>query len=180
MSGLLVRELAVTGVMIVLSIDAVARQLPVAVATGNTRGAAQAAALRAQGLEHGYNLDYPEALAAFREAIFADPEDSTNARLAAATIWMRLLFEQGAVTVDDYLGQARANIPRRKPSAEQVAAFRHHLDRATALAEQLMALDPAQLDYKGLTLEHDRLVERLGRISSPRRGEQLATRPTSC
>lgn len=32
---------------------------------------------------------------------------------------------------------------------------------ATALAEQLMALDPAQLDYKGLTLERDRLVQRL-------------------
>ena len=43
---------------------------------------------------------------------------------------------------------------------------------ATALAEQLMALDPAQLDYKGLTLERDRLVERLGWISSPRRGEE--------
>jgi tetratricopeptide (TPR) repeat protein len=87
-------------------------------------------------LEHGYNLDYPEALAAFRAAIAADPDDSANERLAAATIWMRLLFEQGAVTVDDYLGQARANIPRRKPSAELVAVFRHHLDRATALAEQ--------------------------------------------
>ena len=135
MSGLLVRGMAVTGVIAVLSIDAVARQLPGAEATGNAR---RAAALRAQGLEHGYNLDYPEALAAFREAIIADPDDSTNERLAAATIWMRLLFEQGAVTVDDYLGQARANIPRRKPSAELVAAFRHHLDRATALAEQTL------------------------------------------
>ena len=137
MSGLLVRGLAVTGIVLVSSLDAFARQLPGAVVTGEApSGAARAASLRVQGLEHGYSLDYPEALAAFREAIAADPEDSTNERLAAATIWMRLLFEQGAVTVDDYLGQARANIPRRKPSPDLVAAFRHHLDRATTLAEQ--------------------------------------------
>ena len=36
---------------------------------------------------------------------------------------------------------------------------------ATALVEQLMALSPAQLDYKGLTLERDRLVARLGEIA---------------
>ena len=35
---------------------------------------------------------------------------------------------------------------------------------ATELAGQLLALDAAQLDYKGLTLERDRLVQRLGRI----------------
>lgn len=42
-----------------------------------------------------------------------------------------------------------------KPDAGRIAA---------TLAEQLMALDPAQLDYKGLTLERDRLVARLGEI----------------
>lgn len=146
MSGLLVRGLAVTGIVLV-SMDALARQLPAAAATGEARsGAARAESLRVQGLEHGYNLDYPEALAAFREAIAADPGDSTNERLAAATIWMRLLFEQGAVTVDDYLGQARANIPRRKPSPDLVAAFRHHLDRATTLAEQRLRRNRGDAD----------------------------------
>lgn len=35
------------------------------------------------------------------------------------------------------------------------------VDIATALIEQLLALDAAQLDYKGLTLERDKLVARL-------------------
>jgi hypothetical protein len=35
---------------------------------------------------------------------------------------------------------------------------------AAALVDQLMALDAAQLAYKGLTLERDRLVTRLGRV----------------
>ena len=71
-------------------------------------GVAAAAALRAEGLQLGYNLDHAEALAAFREAIAADPDDPAGYRLLAATAWIRLLFEQGAITVDDYLGQARA------------------------------------------------------------------------
>jgi len=73
--------------------------------------AGPSAALRARGLELGYNLDYPEALAAFRLAIADAPDDSRAYSLAAATEWTALLFEQGAVTVDDYLGQARADTP---------------------------------------------------------------------
>lgn len=36
---------------------------------------------------------------------------------------------------------------------------------ASSLVAQLMALGAAELDYKGLTLERDRLVERLGEIA---------------
>ena len=97
---------------------------------------ADAAALRRAGLDHGYNLDYPEALAAFRKAIAADPRDAAAHRLAAATVWMQLLFEQGAVTVEDYMGQARATVSRRPPTPELAAAFRDHLQRAVAIAEQ--------------------------------------------
>ena len=43
----------------------------------------------------------------------------------------------------------------QQPEAQRIAA---------ALIEQLLALTPEQLDYKGLTLERDRLVERLGEI----------------
>jgi tetratricopeptide (TPR) repeat protein len=111
----------------VMSIDVLTKQIP---------ARERAAALRLQGLDHGYNLDYPEASDAFEAAIALEPDEPTNQRLAAATLWMRLLFEQGAVTVEDYLGQARSNVPRRPPSASLAAAFQHHLDRATALAEQ--------------------------------------------
>lgn len=115
------------GLCVSLSIETPARQVS---------ASERAAALRLRGLEYGYNLDYPEALDAFEEAIALEPEEPTNERLAAAVLWMRLLFEQGAVTVEDYLGQARSNIPRRPASVSLVAAFQRHLDRATALAEQ--------------------------------------------
>ncbi|TIP31443.1 MAG: DUF3445 domain-containing protein, partial [Mesorhizobium sp.] len=43
-----------------------------------------------------------------------------------------------------------------------------HPDRATlaaSFAEQLLALDQQQLDYKGLTADRDRLVAFLGRMA---------------
>lgn len=97
--------------------------------------AADATALRRRGLECGYNLDYPEALAAFEAAIEADPNDATAYRLAAATAWINLLFEQGSITVDDYLGQARANLVRPAPDSALAAAFHSHLQQAIRLSE---------------------------------------------
>lgn len=51
---------------------------------------------------------------------------------------------------------------------DPLAALEAHPDAtaiAGALVGQLLELNPAQLDYKGLTLERDRLVARLGEIA---------------
>lgn len=103
-------------------------------------------ALRAKGLEAGYNLDYDNALAAFRAAAAADPADGSAHRLAAATIWMLLLFEQGAVTVEDYLGRARAKHDRTPPAPHLAEAFHHHLERAAAIARASLQRSPANVD----------------------------------
>jgi tetratricopeptide (TPR) repeat protein len=101
-----------------------------------SRLAAQAVALRARGQYLGYNLDRDAALASFREAIVVDPTHPAAYRLTAATVWINMLFQQGSVTAEDYLGQARSDLHRRPPSAELDAVFREHLDRALTLAEQ--------------------------------------------
>lgn len=54
-------------------------------------------------------------------------------------------------------------------AVDPLAALERHSDApriAAALIEQLEALDAAQLDYKGMTLERDRLVARLGEIAA--------------
>jgi tetratricopeptide (TPR) repeat protein len=104
---------------------------------------ARAAALRARGLQFGYNLDHADALAAFDEAIAEDPDDPTAYRLAAATVWIRLLFDQGAITVDDYLGQARANVVRPTPNTALDAAFHAYLRQALVLSERRVRDNPA-------------------------------------
>ena len=108
--------------------------------------AGPSAALRARGLELGYNLDYPDALAAFRLAMAKAPDDSRAYALAAATAWTALLFEQGAVTVDDYLGQARSDVSRVASSHDLDRAFHDDLDRAQAIAEAQLRAHPSDAD----------------------------------
>jgi len=52
------------------------------------------------------------------------------------------VIEQGAVTVDDYLGQARADVERQAASADLDRAFHDHLDRAQAIAETQLRAHP--------------------------------------
>jgi tetratricopeptide (TPR) repeat protein len=115
-------------------------------ATPSSANQAAAAALRVRGLELGYNLDHADALAAFEEAKAADPRNPTAYRLAAATAWITVLFEQGAITVDDYLGQARANLQRSTPNAALDAAFHRSLNQALAMSEQQLVEKPSDAD----------------------------------
>lgn len=107
---------------------------------------ATAAGLRARGLDLGYNLDHAEALATFKEAIAAEPDAPAGYRLAAATLWITVLFNQGIITVEDYLGQARARVPRSAPTAALDTAFRDNLYQAQTLAEQRLRDHPADAD----------------------------------
>jgi tetratricopeptide (TPR) repeat protein len=109
---------------------------------------ARADSLRTQGLDAGYNLDYAEALDAFRAAIALDRDDGTAHRLAAATIWMSLLFQQGAVTVEDYLGQARARHDRPAAARDLTDAFHEHLARARAIADEAVRRNPDDADAR--------------------------------
>ena len=108
--------------------------------------ASHAAALRAKALELGYNLDHEQALETFKESIAADPDDPAGYRLAAATIWITLLFEQGVITVEDYLGQARADVARSAPRPELAAQFHDYLQRARTLAERRFRERPGDAD----------------------------------
>ena len=92
--------------------------------------------LRSQGLQRLYNLDYPEALATFQEAIALDPNEPALHRLAASVIWMGILFEWGAVLVDDYLGEAKEAVERQRPSPSAHRSFHNHITRSLELAER--------------------------------------------
>ncbi len=142
------RRAALTFLAMGLVTTAVAAGQP-AQPSGDARGAnaaAESAALRIKGLELGYNLDHDEALALFRQAIAADPTDPAPHRMVAATMWIQLLFRQGAVTADDYLGQARSDLGRTPPPPEVAAAFQSHIDRAIELCERRLRNNPADAD----------------------------------
>jgi tetratricopeptide (TPR) repeat protein len=108
--------------------------------------AQDAAALRARGLQLGFNLDHAEALAAFQQAAAADPQDAAAFRLAAATAWTEQLFDHGAITVDDYLGEARATVPRGATDPRLASTIRGALDTAIALGERRVRERPSDAD----------------------------------
>src|SRR6185436_2618509 len=105
-------------------------------------------ALRAKGANYIYNLEHDLALAAFRQAVAADPNDAAAHRGVASVLWLGITFRRGNMTVDDYLGRAQkpstAKLP--PPAPENVAGFRESIERAIALARRRTELDPKDAD----------------------------------
>lgn len=106
-------------------------------------GAEAAATLRAKGLEAGYNLDHDDALEAFRAAITANPDNPAAYRLVAAAFWIKMLWRQGTVTVDDYFGRVDGDLARTPPPPVLEAAFRVHVNKAIELGEYGIRQNPA-------------------------------------
>src|SRR3954463_13363165 len=76
---------------------------------GVNRAPAQTAAeLRERASDLTYNLDHAEALGLLRQAIAVEPNNPANYRALAASTWLTILFQRGAVTVDHYLGSFRS------------------------------------------------------------------------
>ncbi len=104
---------------------------PRAQAPGPTLTATIDAAYRA-----AYNLDLPEATASMRAAVQRAPDDPRAHRALATILWLDILFERGAVTIDHYLGGfggGRFSLPPPSPNLD--AEFRQSLTRAIALAD---------------------------------------------
>ena len=110
------------------------------------RGNPASAGLKAKGYALAYNLDHDEALAAFNEAIAADPGDAAAYRGVAAIALLNLLFRRGALTVDDYLGRARPTMHMLPAPPEVVAIFNDNVSRSLALAERQVAASPNSAD----------------------------------
>jgi Flp pilus assembly protein TadD len=105
-------------------------------------------ALRAKAADHSYNLEHDLALATFRQAVEADPQDAGAYRGLASSLWLSITFRRGNMTVDDYLGRPNkpnAN-PLPNPPAETVNGFREAIEKAIALARQRIAKNPKDAD----------------------------------
>lgn len=89
-----------------------------------------------------YNLDHDQAVALLRQVVAADPNDSSNHRALASAIWMLILYKNGAVTVDHYLGSFKTSVNVKKPPAELDAEFKKEVAKAIELAEKRVAAAP--------------------------------------
>lgn len=83
-----------------------------------------------------YNLNYDEATRQARAWVAARPDESAAHRSLATVLWMHLLYDRGALTIDHYLGGlTQSNIQLPPPPSDRAAEFRRHVDKAIALAD---------------------------------------------
>ena len=105
------------------------------------------AALRVRAANEIYNLDRDRALAIYRQAIEADPEDAGAYRGLATALWLSITFRRGNMTVDDYLGRvSRTKTPPVPIPADMASAFHDAIARAIALGRKRMAANPRDPD----------------------------------
>lgn len=103
--------------------------------------------LRRLGYLHAYNLDHDEALASFRQAIEADPNDPGAYRAVGAIAWLNLLYQRGAVSADEYLGSmTEPNVKLKAPPADLAAMFHTSVEKALQLAELQLRQRPGDAD----------------------------------
>jgi hypothetical protein len=113
--------------------------------------AEQATDLCQRGYDLTYNLDFPEALAAFHLAAAAQPNDPQAYRGIATTTWLAILFQRGVVTVDDYMGHVSTGDQKLdQPPPAEAARFRTNIDRALKIAE-----DEVRRDAKSASAHYD-------------------------
>ena len=102
-------------------------------------GAGRRVDLLRQGYDLAYNLDHDEAVAVFTQAIREAPDDPAAYRGIAAITWLRILFLQGRILVDNNLSGAGRTISRRrvrtpKPPEDLSRTFESHIERAVTLS----------------------------------------------
>src|SRR5256885_9339554 len=100
-------------------------------------------ALRTRASDQMYNLDRDLAIATYRQAIAADPQDAGAYRGLAGALWLSITFRRGNMTVDDYLGTvSRRPSQAAPPPPDVVAAFNDAIEHALTLARARVAANP--------------------------------------
>jgi tetratricopeptide (TPR) repeat protein len=106
-------------------------------------------ALRHRANQLLYEHEHDEAIRVLRRAIAIAPDDSATHRALASTLWLKMLFLRGAVTVDHYLGSfSRPRVDLRKPPPELASEFTSEIDTAIQLAEKRLDGDPKNVQAR--------------------------------
>jgi tetratricopeptide (TPR) repeat protein len=102
-----------------------------------------------QAFDAAYNLDHPDAIAFARKAVAMSPDEASAHRTLAAILWLNILFQRGAVTVDNYLGGVtKAQIALPKPPPEVEAEFKKELALAMSLSEARLKKNSKDVDAR--------------------------------
>ena len=101
--------------------------------------------LRREAFDLAYNLDHDAAVDRLQKALALAPNDGSTSRSIASLTWLQILFRNGAITVDHYLGKvSKPRVETTKPPPELERQFHHHLARAIAHARAWIQRAPKE------------------------------------
>ncbi len=108
--------------------------------------AAKFDALRSEGFEALYNLDYEGARRRFKELVRLYPEHPAGPQFLAATLWLQTLNESRRLQASLYNTEAFYAKAKEKTDPSTVAAFRELTTVAKTLAEARLKRDPKDVE----------------------------------
>ncbi|MCC7154749.1 MAG: tetratricopeptide repeat protein [Bryobacterales bacterium] len=104
---------------------------------------ASARDLAARGLDHFYNLEFPEALDAFREYRREDPDDPERQNLVAQTVLFNLMLRNGALESELVTGNNPfLRRPKMDPTPEESKEFNESIRKAVELSQARLDRNP--------------------------------------
>ena len=116
--------------------------VPLPAQTSAAAGASGTTVLKS-ALTAAYNLEHDDALALARRAVALDPDNPKVHRGLAAILWLHILFNRGAVTIDHYMGSiSKSNVTLPKPDPAVAAEFKQAISRAISLANARLEKNP--------------------------------------
>ncbi|HEX5708451.1 MAG TPA: hypothetical protein VFX96_14205 [Pyrinomonadaceae bacterium] len=103
-------------------------------------------ALRSEGFDALYNLDYETARRRFKEIVRLYPEHPAGPQFLAATLWLQTLNESRRLQASLYNTEAFYAKAKEKTDPTTVAAFRELTSQAKALAEARFKRDQKDVE----------------------------------
>ena len=127
---------------------------PKTAAAGETAAPARLDALRAEGFEALYNLDYERARAKFKEVARLFPDHPAGPQFLAAALWLKTLNESRRLQASLYNTEGFYAKAKEQTDPKVVAEFRELAAQAKSLAQARLKRDPKDTEalyYYGAT-----------------------------
>lgn len=121
------------------------KALPLLFAAALSAGAADP--LVAKGYEHFYSVEYPQAIAAFQQAVDARPEDASRYTHLAQAVLFSLMYRSGALESQLVTGaDSFVRRPKVEASPEEEKRFQDAINQALELTRAGLESQPPDYD----------------------------------
>lgn len=95
------------------------------------------------GYEHFYNLEYPQAIAAFQKALEAAPRDAARHNHLAQSVLFQAMFRAGALETEMVTGgNPFIRRPKMEPTPEEERVFNRAINESLRLTGEELARNP--------------------------------------